>query len=118
MSADPADAIRRRDEILQVMVWMRGEGLADAAGPAELSVFLTPDAAAALSADLEALSRSGLLEPSGDGRYALTERGRSEGGRRFQEAFDGYIHAGHGACPDPNCDCHALGPEACVHAHV
>lgn len=118
MSPDPADAIRRRDEILQVLFWMRGEGLAEAAGPAELGVFLNEDAAAVLAADLIALAESGLLAPAGDGRYALTDSGRKEAGRRFQEDFEELMHQGHGACSDPNCDCHALGPEACVHAHA
>ena len=117
MSTDPADAIRRRDEILQVMFWMRGEGLADAAGPAELAVFLNEDTLAALAADLTALAASGLLDDVGDGRYRLSDHGRGEAGRRFQEEFEELMHQGHGACSDPNCDCHALGPEACVHAH-
>ena len=115
MSPDPADAIRRRDEILQVMFWMRGEGLADAAGPAELAVFLNEDA---LAADLAALAASGLLDEVGDGRYRLSDHGRGEAGRRFHEEFEELMHQGHGACSDPNCDCHTLGPEACVHAHA
>lgn len=118
VSSDPAEAIRRRDEILQVLFWMRGEGIADAAGAAELSVFLDADSRDTLSADLTALAASGLLESAGENRYRLSESGRSEGGRRFQEEFEELMHPGHGTCSDPNCDCHTLGPEACVHAHV
>jgi hypothetical protein len=118
MSTDPADAIRRRDEILQVMFWMRGEGLAESAGPAELAVFLNQDTRSALAADLDALASGGLLEATGDARYRLSPAGRGEAGRRFQEEFEELMHQGHGACSDPNCDCHALGPEACVHAHA
>lgn len=118
MNADPADAIRRRDEILQVLFWMRGEGIAEAAGPAELGVFLTGDSASDLAADLAALAASGLLELTGEGRYRLTGRGGKEAGRRFQEEFEELMHQGHGACSDPECDCHALGPEACAHAHA
>jgi hypothetical protein len=118
MSTDPAEAIRRRDEILQVMFWMHGEGLADVVGPAELGVFLNEDTLTALAADLAALAASGLLEIPEDGRYRLSRRGRKEAGRRFQEEFEELMHQGHGACSDPNCDCHTLGPEACAHAHA
>lgn len=118
MNSDPADAIRRRDEILQVLYWMRGEGLADSAGVKELRVFLDPEAAAMLDADLAALAEAGLLEPVEEGRFRLTRPGVEEGGRRFLEDFEELMHQGHGACSDPDCDCHALGPEACAHAHT
>lgn len=117
MSADPADAIRRRDEILQVMFWMRGEGLGEAPGADDLQRFLLGESAAALEEDLAALAATGLLEPAGGGRFRLTRRGLEEGGRRFREEFEELMHQGHGACSDPDCDCHALGPEACAHAH-
>jgi hypothetical protein len=97
---------------------MRGEGLADAVGPTDLHVFLTEDTAATLAGDLAALADSGLIEPAGEGRFRMTDQGRREGGRRFQEEFEELMHQGHGACPDPNCDCHQLGPEACAHAHA
>lgn len=115
MTADGADAIRRRDEILQVLYWMRGEGLGMAVGPEQLRVFLG-DAAQLLADDLAALTAAGLLEPADEGHFRLSELGVKEGGRRFDDAFSDYIHAGHGACSDPNCDCHQLGPEACAHA--
>lgn len=118
MEPDAADAIRRRDEILQVMYWMSGEGLHDAAGAGELSLFLTDAEPAVLDADLRALAGSGLLEPAPASRYRLTVRGRSEGGRRFREEFEELMHQGHGACSDPDCDCHSLGPEACAHSHA
>jgi DNA-binding transcriptional ArsR family regulator len=118
VSADPADAIRRRDEILQVMYWMRGEGLADAAGVQELQTFLDEETAPTLEEDLAALEDAGLLESAGGGRFRLTRRGAEEGGRRFLEDFEELMHQGHGACSDPDCDCHALGPEACAHAHA
>jgi hypothetical protein len=114
---DAADAIRRRDEILQLMYWMWGEGLHAAAGVEELRLFLDGVEPATLSADLLALAASGLLEPAENGRFRLTAQGKAEGGRRFLEDFEELMHQGHGACSDPNCDCHALGPEACAHAH-
>lgn len=111
------DVIRRRDEILQVVFWMRGEHLAEAVGPADLRVFLTESAEATLAADLASLAAAALLEQLPDGRYQLTDSGRREAGRRFQEEFAELMHPGHGACSDPNCDCHTRGPDACANAH-
>jgi hypothetical protein len=115
MSADPADAIRRRDEVLQVMFWMLGEGLGAEVGVANLRMLLDEVPADTLGRDLESLASSGLVEPAGKGLYRLTAAGLEEGGRRFHDEFSDYMRQGHGACSDPNCDCHALGPEACAH---
>jgi hypothetical protein len=117
VNPDPAEAVRRRDEILQVMFWLRGEGLAEAAGVAELGRFLDPSSATELASDLRRMMEAGLVEGVGNDSYRLTTRGREEGGRRFSDEFSDYVHHGHGACSDPDCDCHALGPEACVHDH-
>lgn len=118
MSTNPWDTIRRRDEILQVMFWMRGEGLADDAGPANLRVFLNTADDVTLAADLAALDEGGLLERMPNGRYRLTPSGIREGGRRFADEFAEITAQAHGACSDPDCDCQTLGPEACTHAHV
>lgn len=112
---DAADAIRRRDELLQVMYWMRGEGLGEAVSPEQVGRLLVDTPAPLLDADLRALCEAGLAEPAGGMRYRLTDAGVVEGGRRFAEAFADYMKPGHGACDDPECDCHALGPEACIH---
>lgn len=114
--SDAADAIRRRDELLQVMYWMQGEGLGDAVSPEDAGRLLVDTPAPLLAADLRSLAEAGLAEPVGGGRYRLTEAGEREGARRFSEAFADYTRPGHGACSDPSCDCHTLGPEACVSA--
>lgn len=115
-----AEPLRRRDEILQVMYWMRGESLLDDVAPADLRRFLTPPGEGAagrlLEGDLESLADAALLERTADGRYRLTDRGAAEGGRRFADEFEGMTRQGHGACNDPACDCHELGPEACIHS--
>jgi hypothetical protein len=118
VSTDPLEALRRRDEILQVMFWLRGEGLAHAATVADLRRFLDETAATDLEADLDQLSAAGMVEPSGEQSYRLSTQGLAEGGRRFADEFADYVHAGHGACSDPDCDCHALGPEACERAQI
>jgi hydrogenase maturation protease len=115
-AAAAGDAIRRRDELLQVMYWLRGEGFAPEPAPADIARFMDARDAAALDEDVRGLVAAGLAEPAGAGQYRLTAAGVAEGGRRFAEAFAELQHRGHGACSDPDCDCHTLGPEACAHA--
>ncbi|MBW3536015.1 MAG: hypothetical protein KY453_12520 [Gemmatimonadetes bacterium] len=114
-----ADGLRRRDEILQMMYWLRGEGLLDEVAPHDLLRFLKPAGesvpAPEVERDLQGLAVAGMVELSATGRYRLTARGVAEGGRRFADAFEGMTRQGHGACSDPDCECHVLGPEACVH---
>ena len=44
--------LRRRDEILQVMYWLHGEGLAATVEVADLRKFLAADAGPFIAADL------------------------------------------------------------------
>ena len=115
MTGDGFDALRRRDEILEVMYWMRGERLGDAVSAAELRVFLGDDTPV-LADDLAALAGDGLIEPveGEDGRFRLTRRGVEEGGRRFADSFADLQRPGHGECNRPGCLCRRLGPQACV----
>jgi hypothetical protein len=110
------DAIRRRDELLQVMYWMRGEGLGESVSPRDVVRLLVDVPLPLLEADLRSLCEAGLAEPATRGRYRLTDAGSREGARRFGEAFADMTKPGHGACSDPSCDCHELGPEACAYA--
>ena len=120
----PLSAFYWRDEILQVMFWMYGEGLSAAPTAAELAPFLATDAES-LHAHLQRMVAEGFVTGAGAGedgprRYSLTERGRRDGGRLFEEEFAGMTNQGHGECNDPNCACKTLGPEACVnrqHTH-
>lgn len=115
--AGDADPIRRRDEILQALYWMRGEGFGDRVGVDELRRILAATDADRLADDLRALAAMGLVRMNDD-RAALTEEGVREGGRRFAEEFAGLTGQAHGACEDPDCDCQQSGPEACRHAKV
>lgn len=118
----PLGAFYWRDEILQVMFWMQGEGLSDAPSPEELAPFLNTDAEN-VRTHLRRMFADGFVvraERDGPARYVLTERGRKDGGRLFEEEFAGLTNQGHGECNDPNCACKTLGPQACVnrqHAH-
>lgn len=97
------DALFWRDEILQALYWMQGEGLADATDAASLAPLLAGDVAT-LARELERLAGEGDLVRD-DGRYRLSERGAREGARRFQQEFAELTHLAHGECA-PGCSCH------------
>lgn len=69
-----------REEILEVILWLRGEGFDEHIGARALREFLDMDAEHA-AAHLDELVAQGYLNPLPDGRYALTDRGESEADR-------------------------------------
>jgi len=113
-ASDPLDALQRRDEILQIMFWLFGEGLGPNVAPADIIRFV--DDAATVHATLRQLVEEGLAEvvqghPDAV-RYRLTVLGVQEGRRRFLDEFEPYLarHA-HGECGTADCSCHAGGAE-------
>ncbi len=102
-----------RDEILQIMYWMLGEGLGDAPAPAEVSRLLAADSLL-VARHMERMISLGDVEPSPGGRFRLTVQGVREGRRRFADEFEGMQFAGHAECNRPGCSCLELGPEACI----
>lgn len=110
---DPVEALRCRDDILQSMYWMRGEGIADEADVQTLATFLALDEDL-LREQLTVLVEEGLLEASG-GMYRLSERGGREGGRRFADEMADLQKTAHGEC-GPDCPvCKGLSRDACPH---
>jgi hypothetical protein len=106
------------DELLQILFWMRGEGLAADADAADLAR-LTGIEASRVARLLEQMTDQGLVRPEPRGRYALTEDGIGEGGRRFADEFAELTRAGHGECNDPDCECRQTGDvEDCRHRPV
>jgi len=107
--------LKSRDEILQVMYWMTGEGLGDEFSVNDLRKFLQSEQTV-LARDLELMVSSGLLE-SRDAKFALTEQGKAEGGRRFADEFESMNKPGHFECDEPDCDCHSpeTTGEVCKH---
>jgi hypothetical protein len=107
-----------QDEILQVMYWMRGEKIAEDVSAADLARFV---GSSELDIDgiLERLAVLGLVRPvpsGGELRYALTDEGAREGGRRFADEFKDLTKPGHGECGDPDCECQQTGSiEDCRH---
>ncbi|MDQ4002582.1 MAG: hypothetical protein M3259_01935 [Actinomycetota bacterium] len=110
---DPVSALRCRDDILQAMYWMRGEGFGEEADAGMLQSFLVVDEAL-LQEQLEILVEEGYLEET-SGRYRLSALGVKEGGRRFADEFTDLQHTAHGDC-GPDCPhCKGIPRDACVH---
>lgn len=98
-----------RDEILQVMFWLKGEGFGDRVDAQLLERFLGVDAAVGIKY-LDRLVDEGLLSVRG-GFYELTEEGQRLGARVFAEEFSELTRPTHGEC-GPDCWCHADPEEA------
>ena len=110
---DPMSALRCRDDILQAMYWMRGEGFGEETDSQTLQSFLVVDEAL-LREQLMILVEEGYLEKP-DGRYRLSALGMKEGGRRFADEFSDLQHPAHGDC-GPECPtCKGVPRDACVH---
>ncbi len=99
-----------RDEILQVMYWIRGEGFGDSVDPQLLERFLGVEPSVSVQY-LDRLADEGLLRRSGDGRYELTPRGSEHGAQVFAIEFAELTKPGHGEC-GADCWCHASPEEA------
>jgi len=102
-------ALYWRSEILQVMYWLRGEGLGDVVDAALLERFLGVDADAGVTY-LEQLVREGYLDAVAGG-YRLSETGLDEGRTEFAMSFADLTRPAHGEC-SADCWCHASIEEA------
>ena len=115
---DPRRGLAAQDEVLQVMYWLRGEGLSTEVAAADLERFIGRTELE-LEEILERLSSLGLVHalPGGPvARYSLTNQGVREGGRRFADEFADMTKPGHGECGDPECECKQSGnPADCRH---
>ncbi len=112
--ADPLENLKRRDEILQIMFWLHGEGLGPDVAPGDILRFV--DDSAAVETTLAQLVEDGYAEPLQDARHAvryrLTALGLREGRRRFLDEFEPYLaRQAHGECGAADCDCHQGGAE-------
>lgn len=113
LHAPRSEALRNlfwRSEILQVMYWIRGEGLGDVVSPELLERFLGVDATIAVSY-LDRLVEDGYLTANARGEYGLSERGAAEGADEFEAAFSQLTRPTHGEC-SADCWCHASIEEA------
>lgn len=102
-------ALYWRSEILQVMYWLRGEGLGEVVDAALLERFLGVDADVGVTY-LEQLVRDGYLDAV-PGGYRLSETGLAEGRTEFAMSFADLTRPAHGEC-SADCWCHASAEEA------
>ncbi|MEO6346269.1 MAG: hypothetical protein ABIO60_00030 [Aquaticitalea sp.] len=109
-----------KDEILQLLYWMDGEGMGTSTGVKLMLPFLK-SSEQNLQYHLERLSVDGFLisdSSSENPFYNLSELGKKEGGKLFAEAFQGLQKAGHGEC-GPDCEyCYGtdgVKMDNCVH---
>jgi hydrogenase maturation protease len=111
---DPLAALARRDEVLQVMFWLQGEGLGPDVAAEDIVRFVDdePAVAAALDWLVDAGHAERVGERAGAGApvYRLTARGEAEGRRTFLDEFEPYLARGtHGECGTADCACHRGG---------
>lgn len=99
------EGIRARDEVLQIMYWMLGEGIAHEVDSAYVARFLA-EPRESVAVALAALARDRLVVQGGrDGAFRLSREGIVEGARRFQDEFGDITKQAHGECA-PGCTCH------------
>ena len=107
----PALDLERRDEVLQVMFWLTGEGLGPDVTVDDITRFVGDERAVVTI--LEHLVAEAYAEPIDDGpraRYRLTSYGEVEGRRRFLDEFEPYLaKSAHGECGNADCDCRTGG---------
>ena len=113
--SDEGRTIRLRDEILELLYWLEGEGFHAHATVDGMMRFLAFPLAEVRST-VEHLIINADISPSPDGTFRLTEAGRREAGRRFADDFAPLLRQGHGECNDPACECHE-NPDAAAECH-
>ncbi|MEP6471162.1 MAG: hypothetical protein ABJC28_04035 [Acidobacteriota bacterium] len=96
------DELGRRDEILELLFWMKGQNFADSLSVADLERFLSHPRDQ-ITSSLEKLASLGAVEREGE-RYRLTAEGLPEARRRFVDDFRDMLADGHGEC---NFSCEA-----------
>ena len=111
-----------KDEILQILYWMNGEGFGSEVPVVQVLSLLNTNQEN-LIYHLGKLVEEGVLIASSkkmgpSTKIQLATDMKKEAGRRFADAFQGYQKAGHGEC-GPDCE-FCYGPngqklENCVH---
>ena len=102
-------ALYWRSEILQVMYWLRGEGLGEVVDATLLQRFLGVEAHVGVGY-LDRLVVDGYLNRVADG-YVLSEVGLAEGKTEFALSFADLTRPAHGEC-SADCWCHNSVEEA------
>lgn len=113
----PGRHLARRDELLELLYWLEGEGFGGTANLDGITRFLAhPEEEVRQSLD-DLVRRGDAVLDFTIGEYKLTELGRVEAARRFAEEFAPLLSQGHGECNDPDCDCHS-NPAGAAECHA
>jgi hypothetical protein len=102
-------ALYWRSEILQVMYWLRGEGLGDVVDAPLLERFLGVEACVGVRY-LDRLVEDGYLDRLPEG-YGMSESGLVEGKTEFALSFADLTRPTHGEC-SADCWCQSSVEEA------
>ena len=95
------ERLRRREEVLEICFWYRGEGFGEVFTAGALKPFLnTP--ADEVEAALTELVVAGQMQAQARG-YAFTDAGRRQAGRMFAESFVDFQRPAHGECEGDCC---------------
>lgn len=113
----PGDEIARRDELLELLYWLEGEGFHGNATLGGIVRFVAHPEAQVRRTLEDLVDRGDVVLQQESAEYRLTEPGRREAARRFAEEFAPLLGQGHGECSDPNCDCHE-NPGAAAECHA
>ena len=114
-SQPKSDALRRmywRDELLQLLFWVEGEGFGSKVDAETIDRFLGGESEIALM-HLDRLVTEGYLRRAGVDTYRLADRGRMEGRRLFAEEFADLTRPTHGEC-GKDCWCRQAPEEALI----
>ncbi len=114
--------LHMRDELLQIMYWMLGEGLGDQPGVSQIEAFLGANRVVIEDA-LACMVVEGFVTEDTQGSFRLTELGLHEGKRSFADEFSELTHQGHGECAPDCVFCHSPDgdPSECpskIHSHA
>ena len=110
------EEIRLRDEILELLYWLEGEGFESHATLDGMMRFLSFPANDVRDVVNELVAR-GDVTRSSTGALRLTTVGHREAARRFADDFAPLLRQGHGECNDSACECHEH-PEAAAECHA
>lgn len=102
---EDVDELFWRDEVLEAMYWMMGEGIEDAVESADLRGFLDAPSGV-IDRTFDQLADSGHVARTDDG-YVFTDRGDRAAAKRFADEFSDVqgFDASHNDC-GPDCWCH------------
>lgn len=114
---DADNDIARRDELLELLYWLEGEGFHGNATMDSITRFLAHPGPEVERTMEVLVRREEVVHDPESGEYRLTDEGRREAARRFAAEFADLLSQGHGECNDPDCDCHS-NPAGAAECHA